>query len=181
MRITVPLTKAYHLINHGACPVITTGDGQRRDAAPINWTMPVCDDPFLIAAAIGDGNFTDTLIKATGEFVVNVVGEALAPALLALGGRSGKDGDKFDALRIAAAPCRTVKPPRLAEAAAHIECRVKEVHPLPGVNLYIGEATHAEVEEDAWDGRHLKLEKIRTLHHLGGGLFAVTASARRYS
>ena len=55
MRITVPLTKAYHLINHGACPVITTGDGQRRDAAPINWTMPVCDDPFLIAAAIGDG------------------------------------------------------------------------------------------------------------------------------
>ncbi len=180
MRISIPLEKAYHLMNHGACPVITTGDGKRRDAAPINWTMPVCDDPFMVAIVVEEGIFTDELLKANGEFAVNVVGEALAVQVLELGSRSGRAEDKLAALKLETGPCKTIKPPRLVAAPAHVECRVKDTHKLPGVTIYIGEATQAEVEEDCWDGRHLILEKIRTIHHVGGGLFAVTANTKRY-
>lgn len=180
MRLPVPLASAYHLINHGACPVITSGDGQRRNAAPINWTMPVCDDPFLVAIAIENGIFTDQLIQASGEFAVNVVGEAFAPQLLSLGRSSGSDTDKIAALKIPMEACQKIRPPRLKESAAHIECRVKEKHALPGMTLYIGEAVHAEVEGDCWDGQLLRLDKIRTLHHLGRGVFAVTSESKLY-
>ncbi len=179
-RLSIPLNKAYHLINHGPCPVVTTGDGARRDAAPINWTMPVCDDPFMVGIVVEEGNFTDELLKANGEFAVNVVGEPLALQVLALGSSSGRTGDKLAALKLETVPCKTIKPPRLAAAPAHIECRVVDTHKLPGVTLYIGQALEAEVEEDCWDGRHLVLEKIRTIHHVGGGLFAVTDKAKRF-
>ena len=130
MRISVPLAKAYHLMNHGACPVITTGDGRRRDAAPINWTMPLSDDPFLVGIVVEAGIFTDELLKTNGEFAVNVVGEALAAVVLAMGSRSGRDGDKFSALQVETAACKSIKPPRLAAAPAHVECRVIKAHPF---------------------------------------------------
>jgi flavin reductase (DIM6/NTAB) family NADH-FMN oxidoreductase RutF len=180
MRISIPLAKAYHLMNHGACPLITTGDGVRRDVAPINWTMPILDDPFLVVTVVEEGIFTDELIKASGEFAVNVIGEALAPQVLGLGKTSGRDLDKFSAFGLETTSCEKIKPPRLAAAAAHLECRVKDRHPYPGVTLYVAEVLHAEVEESCWDGRHLRLEKIRTLHHVGGGLFAVTDRAVRF-
>lgn len=180
MRIPVPLASAYHLINHGACPLITTGDGTRVNAAPINWTMPACDDPFLIAIAVEKGIYTDQLIRETGQFIVNVVGEAMASEMLALGKSSGRNQNKLAALKIETLPGHAVNVVRIATSAAHVECQVQETHPLPGVNLYIGKALHAEVEQECWDGRHLLLEKIRTLHHIGGGLFAVTDHANRY-
>jgi flavin reductase (DIM6/NTAB) family NADH-FMN oxidoreductase RutF len=178
-RIVIPLARAYHLVNHGACPLLTTGDGARRDIAPINWTMPVCDDPFLVATAVEDGIYTDELIKATGEFAVNVVSADLAPVVLGLGKVSGRQIDKFAAFDLKAVPCKTIKPPRLAGARAHVECQVVDRHSYSGVVLYIAKVLHAEVEADCWDGKYLILEKVKTIHHVGGGLFSVTDGAIR--
>lgn len=179
MRKSVPLATAFHLINHGPCPVITTGDGVRRNAAPINWTMPVNDDPPLVATAIEPSDFTHTLIEATGEFIVNVVGEAFGPTLLALGKHSGKTTDKWAAFSLEAATGTKVKAPRLAAAAAHLECRVKDRHRYPGISLFVADVVYAEAEESVFDGRHVILPALRTLHHIGGGYFAVTSDAKK--
>jgi flavin reductase (DIM6/NTAB) family NADH-FMN oxidoreductase RutF len=99
--------------------------------------------------------------------------------VLALGNVSGRQTDKFKVFGLETVPCRMIKPPRLAEAPAHLECQVINRHPYPGVTLYVAKVLRAEVEEECWDGQHLVLEKIRTIHHVGGGLFAFTNHAIR--
>jgi flavin reductase (DIM6/NTAB) family NADH-FMN oxidoreductase RutF len=173
VRVEVPAGRAYHLINHGPCCLITTGDGTRRNVAPINWTMPMLDDPPLVVMAVEPGIFTDELLQAAGEFVVNVMGEAHAAAVLACGRSSGRDGDKFSATGLTPAPAGRVKPPFVAQSVGHIECRVKEAIRRGDITLYVGEVLRAEAESDCFDGKLLIPEKARTLHHVGGGVFAV--------
>ena len=84
-------------------------------------------------------------IKAAGQ----------AKAILACGRRSGREGDKFAAVGLTPVPSKVVKAPRLAESFAHIELKVHAVHPVEGVNLYIGRVVHAEAESDVWQENQL--------------------------
>lgn len=179
LRQPVPPAKSYHLINHGPCNLITTGDGKRRNVAPINWTMPILDDPPLVLMAVEPGIFTDELLKASGEFVVNVMGEKWAPQVLYCGKRSGRAEDKFQKTGLTPVASTTVRPPRLAESLAHLECRVVNTHAYVGITLYVGQVRHAEVEEACFDGRYLRVDVAKTLHHVGGGVFAVTERTLR--
>lgn len=173
-RVVVSPDTAYHLINHGPCCLITTGDGTRRNVAPINWTMPVNNDPPLVASAIEQGIMTHDLIRATGEFVVNVVGADWMSQILYCGRHHGAEGEKFQAAGLTPVPCRALAAPRLAEACAHLECRVEDSKDCDGVTLFIARILHAEADSACFDGKALVPEKARTVHHLGGRSFAVT-------
>lgn len=172
-RIAVEPGKAYHLINHGPCPLVTTGDGTRSNVAAINWTVPVQTQPPLILSVVEDGIYTNELIKASGEFVLNILGEPYAAAILHCGSRSGRKGDKFASSGLTPVPSSLVRPPRLKEAFAHIELKVHASYPQDGVTLHVGRVVHAEVEEEYFQEGSLVLEKARTLHHMGRGNFAV--------
>lgn len=173
MRVPLPPEKSHRLINHGPCPLMTTGDGARRNVAPINWTVPIQDDPPLILCAVESGNFTDELLKASGQFALSLVSEEHAAALLACGRRSGRDGDKFAATGLTPLPCVRIGPPRLAQSFGHLELQVQATHPYDGVTLYVGRVLHAEAEEGFLEDGHLNPAMARTLHHLGSGRFAV--------
>lgn len=173
MRIAIKPEAAYHLINHGPCNLITSGDGTRQNVAPINWTMPVNNDPPLMLTIVEEGIFTETLIKASGEFVINVVGESLAEKTLACGKCHGDQINKFEKFQLTPMLSKQVKPPYLKESLAHIECRLIGQHPYDGVIIFVGKVLHAEVEEEYWDGKSIIAEKAKTIHHLTGGTFAI--------
>lgn len=172
-RVTIAPEKAYRLINHGPCPLVTTGDGTRRNVAPINWTVPVEFDPPRVLCAMGQGSLTEEMVRTTGEWVLNLVSEEKAAALVHCGKRSGRQGDKFASSGLTPVPCAIVKPPRLAEAFAHLELKLDKSIPYGEVTLHIGSIVHAEADPEFIDDGHLRPEKARTLHHLGSGRFAV--------
>ena len=174
MRIEIPPTHAYHLINHGPCNLITTGDGLRRNVAPINWTMPLNTHPPLMLTVLEKGIFTEELLLSSKEFVINVVGEPMAEKVLACGRSHGKDTNKFEKVGLSPLGSKNVQAPHLKESLAHIECRVIAQHPYDSVTIYVGEVLYAEVEQDFWDGKGLIVEKAKTIHHLTGGRFAIT-------
>ena len=174
MRIELKPAQAYHLINHGPCNLITTGDETTRNVAPINWTMPLNNDPPLMLAVIEKGIYTEELLLRSKAFVINVVGEPMAEKVLACGRSHGNGVNKFEKFGLTAVASKTVRPPRLLESLAHIECEVIGEHPYGSVTIYTGKVLHAEVEQDLWDGKSLILEKAKTIHHLTGGTFAVT-------
>ncbi len=174
MRVEVKPDESYHLINHGPCNLITTGDGTRQNVAPINWTMPLNNDPPLMLTVIEEGIYTEELLNASEEFVINVVGEPLAPKVLACGRSHGKEIEKFKKIGLTPMPSKMVRPPFLRESLAHIECRLTARHPHEGVTIFVGRVLHAEVEQEYWNGKSLVVEKARTIHHLAGGVFAVT-------
>ena len=72
MRVSVPLRRAYKLINHGPTTLITSQAAGRRNVMSAAWVMAVDYDPAKIVAVIAADTFTRKLIEQSGEFVVNV-------------------------------------------------------------------------------------------------------------
>ena len=144
MRIIIKPEESYHLINHGPCNLITTGDGRRRNVAPINWTMPLNNDPALMITIVEEGIFTSKLLLESKEFVINVVGEPLAEKVLACGKCHGDQVNKFEKFALTALPSKAVKPPYLKESLAHIECGLIGQHPYGNVTIFAGKVLHVD-------------------------------------
>ena len=97
----------------------------------------------------------DTLrnIEATGEFVVNVVTRAMADAVNATSFDFPPDVDEFDIARLTKEPAHLVRPPRVAESPAVLECRLFQVvrhgDGALAANYVIGEIVHVRVADGA--------------------------------
>ena len=81
------------------------------------------------AVADRDGNPKDTLrnVRETGEFVINVVSHAMAVKANQASAPYAPDVDEFDAVGFTRVPSTLVRPPRVGESPASIECRVFQI------------------------------------------------------
>ena len=103
--------------------------------APYSFFALVSSAPPTLVISVGSraGVPKDTLAnaRATGELVVNVVGRELAAPMNATSIESAPDHDEFAYAGVTPAPSRVVRPPRVAEARAHLEARVVQIVPVP--------------------------------------------------
>ena len=182
MRVSVPLRRAYKLINHGPTTMITSASGGRRNVMTAAWVMAIDFDPAKLVAVVAAGTFTRTLIEASGEFVVNVPTVRLLPAVYGAGKASGKDEDKFATLFLGTSPASLVGAPLLDGCAAWLECRVV---PEPDLqeryDLFVGVVVAAWADPDLFvDGVwRFPSDADRTLHHLSSGTFVTSGDIVR--
>jgi flavin reductase (DIM6/NTAB) family NADH-FMN oxidoreductase RutF len=96
----------------------------------------------------------DTLrnVEETGEFVVNVVNEALAHAANLTAADVAPDVDEFELAGLATLPSEVVRPPRVAASPAQMECKVLQViytrHEPGGGVIVLGEVVRFHVRRD---------------------------------
>jgi len=154
--------------------------------APFSYFMGVSSDPFVIAIAVSqrEGRPKDTAhnIAATGEFVVNAAGQSHAAAINCASGDWDPDVDEFALAGLTAAPSLRVAPPRVAEAAFALECRLERTiilgAPPRQTSLILGEVVWLHVRddvlEDARDGvpQFADPERMRPLARLGRNLYS---------
>ncbi len=151
--------------------------------APFSFFNAVCASPMVVTFApmrdSGTGDKKDTLenVEATGEFVINIVTESLLEKMDLTGVDFPPEVDEFAAVGLTAIPSRVVKPPRIAEAPVHLECRVLDVlHFGDGKagagSLVIGEVVHFHARDDILDDGRISLERLRPVARLGGPLYA---------
>lgn len=180
MRVAVPLSQAYKLLNHGPVTLVSSAHQGRRNVMAASWAMPLDFSPPKVAVVIDKGAHTRGLVEGAGEFVLGIPGKALAGAVVAVGSCSGRDGDKFARLGLATAPAEKVGAPLVEGCAAWLECRVQ---PQPENerrhDLFIARVEAAWADPDIFsDGRwHFPDEARRTLHYVAGGQFFVTGEA----
>jgi flavin reductase (DIM6/NTAB) family NADH-FMN oxidoreductase RutF len=115
-------------------------------------------------------------VEATGEFVVNVVDDALAEAMNVTSGEYPPDVDEFAVAGLAAAPSVKVKPLRVADAPIAMECRLTQIVPVGRGphSLVIGEVVHFHVRDDVYDpttGR-IDMHRLRPVGRLAGEMYA---------
>lgn len=103
---------------------------------------------------VGTAPRKDTLrnVEETGEFVVNVVSDAMAEAANATAAEVPPEVDEFELAALTAAPSLVVKPPRVAESPAQMECKLMQVlytsrKPGGGV-IVLGEIVRFHVRAD---------------------------------
>lgn len=86
--------------------------------------------PTLRSAGAGEpGQRKDTLsnVEETGEFVVNVVSEAIAAAANATAAEVAPEVDEFKLAGLTAVASEAVGAPRVAESPAQMECKLLQV------------------------------------------------------
>jgi flavin reductase (DIM6/NTAB) family NADH-FMN oxidoreductase RutF len=96
----------------------------------------------------------DTLrnVEETGEFVVNVVSEAIAAAANETAAEVGPEVDEFQLSGLTKVASEVVRPPCVAESPAQMECKLLQViyvgrEPGAGV-IVLGEVVRFHVRED---------------------------------
>ncbi len=105
----------------------TVGPAGVVNAAPYSFFNLMGDDPPILIVSLerrADGTLKDSTrnILDTGEFVVNLVDEALADRMHACSTAYPPAVSEPEVLGLDLVPSTAVKPPRLADAPAALEC-----------------------------------------------------------
>ena len=125
------------------------------NAAPYSFFNGVGGDPPLISISIecrGDGARKDTAvnIRDCGQFVVNLVSEALAQDMVVTAIDFAPPVSEVTEARLATAPSVLVKPPRIAASPVAFECETYQIVELPhGRDLVIGRILYMHVMDEA--------------------------------
>lgn len=96
----------------------------KRSICPLGWKMNTSIYPWMMAISVAPSRFTHDLILHSGEVVLAWPGEDLAEATMVCGTTSGRAGDKFEKLKLAARQGEHVKVPLVEACIANLECHV---------------------------------------------------------
>ena len=112
---------------------------------------------------------------ATGDFVVNVVDDALAEQMNLTSGEYPPDIDEFALAGLTATPSVKVTAPRVAEAPISMECRGAQIVPVGRGphSLVIGEIVHFHIRDNLYDlttGR-IDMHRLRPVGRLAGHMY----------
>jgi flavin reductase (DIM6/NTAB) family NADH-FMN oxidoreductase RutF len=98
--------------------------------APYSFFNAFCERPPIVGFSSGGRKDSQRNIEATGEFVVNLATKKHAQAMNLTSAAVGPEVNEMELAGLAAAPCRLVKPPRVADAPAALECKLLLALPL---------------------------------------------------
>ncbi len=115
------------------------------------WTGTVNSDPPMTYVSIRPERHSYGLIKASGEFVINLVTKKLTYACDFCGVKSGRDIDKFKEMSLTAKKGEKVDAPIIYESPVNIECSVKEIIHLGSHDMFLSEVMSVSVSDEYMD------------------------------
>ena len=125
--------------------ISTSSENGVANCAPFSFFNVISEEPPLCIISFNwrsDRTIKHTLknIRRTGEFVVNLADDGTANAMHASGAELPESESEFAKAGLTAAPAKLVKHPRIAEAAASLECRVeRRIEFGPEREMVVGE------------------------------------------
>ncbi|HEX8980011.1 MAG TPA: flavin reductase family protein [Parasulfuritortus sp.] len=139
--------------------------------APFSFFNAVGSDPLYVLFSVGlndAGEAKDTArnVRASGEFVVNLVTEELFDAMNLSAADFPPGLSELEAAGLHAAPSARVKVPRVAESQASMECRLHSEQALGENTLFIGEVVMFHVA-DQLIGPNLHVNGFAPIGRLG--------------
>jgi len=187
----MPTPDAYELLVSTVVPrpiaLATTIDRAGKvNAAPFSFFNAVSSVPPVVVLGISPGatsedgyKDTERNIRDSGEFVVNLVDEALAEQMNICAIDFPDGIGELDKARLTAEPSVGVRPPRIAQSPVSFECqRVTGVSLGPRSMLEIGRVIHIHIRDDLVDPAkmYVHTEKMRLIGRMHGrGWYARTS------
>jgi flavin reductase (DIM6/NTAB) family NADH-FMN oxidoreductase RutF len=146
----LPVLERYKLLIGLVIPrpiawVSTWSENGVANCAPFSFFNVISEDPPLCILSFNwrsDREIKHTLknIRRTGEFVVNLTDEGTANAMHLSGTEIPETESEFTKYGLTPAPAKLVKHPRIAEAAASLECRLeRRINFGPEREMVVGE------------------------------------------
>ncbi len=152
--------------------------------APFSYFTACSTNPpvvcFCSAVRTGPRPQKDTLenIRATGEFVVNIVTEDIAAQMNATAAEVDPAIDEFQLSGLTPIAGERIRVPRVAESPIQMECRLRqvlEISPLPGGgNLVLGDVLLFHIREDLLTDGKIDPDRLRAVGRMGGPTYVRT-------
>jgi flavin reductase (DIM6/NTAB) family NADH-FMN oxidoreductase RutF len=150
--------------------VTTMSPEGKINAAPFSFFNVLGAEPPICAFAPGDrenGTPKDTAlnIRATHEFVVNLVDESIAEAMNQCAASLPYGENELVQAGLTTAPSSLVKPPRIAEAPASLECVEWGTLQIGDNRMVIGLIKRIHVREELFDAekKRIHAEKFQVI------------------
>ncbi len=182
---TLPVQDRYKLLCGLVVPrpialVTTIGPDGVVNAAPFSFFNVFSEDPALVILGLQahpDGSLKDTAahIRDTGVFVVNLVDEALAERMNICAVDFPAETSELDAAGLTTLPSHSIPVPRIAEAAAALECRhYQTLEVKNGRRLCIGEVVYLHARAGVVDPArmYVDLDAYKPVARLFANLYA---------
>lgn len=135
--------------------IVTVSDAGEVNAAPYSFFNAMSSDPPLVVVGIGtrdSGAQKDTAanIRATGQFVVNLVAADNASAMNVTAYDFPPGVDEISKAGLTTLPSARVKPPRIAESPVAMECEhFQTLDVTPERAIVLGRVVAMHVADDA--------------------------------
>ena len=164
----------YRLMSPKLTVLVTTIDENgRADVSPFSFVAPVSFDPPLVMLSVGLNKHSYWALTRVKEFVINIPTEKILDKLWIAGGKWDPNESKIQKAKLKTEPSEKVRPPRLSECVAHIEC-FEEFSKKAGDHvMVVGRVVAVSANEEFVDEHgNLKVEDARPPLHVADNIFA---------
>lgn len=172
-----PARQVYFLMTGLVVPrpiawVSTRGEGGVRNVAPHSYFNVVAHEPPHVVFSSSREKDTLRNIRATGEFVVNLVSMGVVEEMNFTATDFPPDEDEFTWAGLTEVPSELVAAPRVGEAKAHLECRAVEEVAAGNGHIVVGEVVHVHVDPSVWRDGRVDPELLDPVCRLAGTRYA---------
>lgn len=154
--------------------LVTCGSMEKPNVFTVAWTGIINTIPPKTYISVRPERFSYAMIKASGEFVINLTTEELVRATDFCGCRSGRDTDKFAEMKLTPEPSSELACPTLAESPVSLECRVTDIMELGSHHMFLADIVAVEVDEKLLDtSGKLRLDRCNLLAFAHGDYYTL--------
>ena len=140
--------------------MVSCGTMECSNILTIAWTGIVNTTPPMTYVSIRKQRHSHSIIKQSGEFVINLTTTNLIRAADTCGVKSGADIDKFKEMKLTKAESTQLSCPCIEESPLSIECRVKDIIELGSHDMFLAEIVAVNVSPEFIDvNGKLRLDK----------------------
>lgn len=135
--------------------VVVADESGGSNIVTLAWVGMACSDPVHVSIGVRPSRYSNDLLKAAGEFTLNIPSADMVASVDHCGVVSGRDHDKWLEVGFTREAANEVSAPLIAECRYALECRVVETVPLGAHDLFIARVLVAHADETVLtpDGR----------------------------
>jgi len=154
--------------------LVTCGDMEHANALAVAWTGIINTVPPKTYISVRPGRYSYSMIKESGEFVINLTGADMIKALDGCGMLTGAKVDKFKKFGLEKQEASEVRCPLVAQSPLSLECRVTDIIELGSHHMFLADVVAVDVEESLIDQHgKLRLDKANLAAFAHGEYFAL--------
>lgn len=156
--------------------VSTLSEEGTRNVAPHSYFNIISSAPPIVHFTSTGEKDTLRNIRATGEFVVNIVSADLARPMNLTAADFPPEEDEFEWAELDSMPSTVVAPPRVSRARAALECKVNRIVSLGNGNMVFGDVVRFHVDEAVMRDGRVAPDLLRPIARMGGSMYSDAAA-----
>lgn len=143
-----------------------------RNVAPYSYFNLMGSDPFYVAFSSTGVKDSLANLREVPEFVANIVSMDLLEKMNFTATDFPREEDEFMWAGLTAAPSVKVRPFRVAEAKAHLECALVQIVSDRNTHIALGRILHAHVDPGVWREGRVDPRLLNPVCRLSGSGYA---------